>query len=63
MEPLKIRRRNHEFVLGLPIKPSLKLRLVLSQPLTKFVGTCVLKEPIVVSLKVARRDDGLLPAN
>src|SRR5437879_6956004 len=63
MEPLKIRSGNHKFVLALPIKPSLKLSLMLSKPLIKFVRTPALKEPVVVSLEVACRNDGLLPAN
>src|ERR1700739_2252736 len=36
---------------------------MLCQPLTKLVRTCALKEPIVVSLKVACRYDCLLPAD
>ena len=63
MESLKIRRRHRKFVLALPVEPGLKLSLMLSKPLIKFVGKRALKEPIVVSLKVACRHDGLLPAN
>ena len=61
VKALKVWSLDAELVLFQPVEPSLVLLMVLFCPLTEFIGTGALKEPIVVRIEVPCRDDSLLP--